>query len=153
MQSSLTVSGQRVPTTKRQQQSLKAFHPWKCSMPSWMGPWATWFGELQSCPLQMSWSSMILGVPSKLSHPIISMFAYNKKGLPGSLILVRWYYIQSCHIGSPSSTRSCITLCLTLHAVIPSCTHDGRHLAPQHLLPAGGKQLAPRINQAYHLSV
>jgi len=135
VQGSLTVSGKRVPPTERQEQSLEAFHPWKCSRPSWKGPWATRSGEWQPCLLQTGWSLMIFGVPSNLSHSMISMFAYNQKGLPGSLIVVPRYYKQSCRISSPSSTRSWITLCLTLHAVIPACSHDVKYLASQHLLP------------------
>ena len=33
---------------------------WRCSKPGWMGPWATWSGRLQPCPLQVTdagWAS------------------------------------------------------------------------------------------------
>lgn len=64
----------------------------------------------------------------------ISMFACNWKRPPGSLNLVTQYYKQSCCISSPSNARNWIALCLTLHTVIPACTHHVRPSAPRHLL-------------------
>ena len=50
-------------------------HPWRCSRPGWMGPWAAWSsikcGGWQPCLWQGSWSLMILRVPSNPSHSVI----------------------------------------------------------------------------------
>ena len=50
-------------------------HPWRCSRPGWMGPWAAWAGikcgGWWPCMQQGGWSFMILGVPSNTSHSMI----------------------------------------------------------------------------------
>ena len=42
-------------------------HPWRCSGPGWMGPWAAWssirYGGWWPCMRQGGWSFMILEVP------------------------------------------------------------------------------------------
>ena len=50
-------------------------HPWRCSRPGWMGPWAAWAGMKCGgwwpCLWQGGWSFMILGVSSNLGHSMI----------------------------------------------------------------------------------
>ena len=52
-----------------------SIHPWRCSRPGWMGPWAAWsgikWGGWQPCLQQRSWSLMPLEVPSIPSHSMI----------------------------------------------------------------------------------
>ena len=47
-------------------------HPWRCSRPGWMGPWATWssirYGGWWPSMQQEGWSLMTLEVPSNPSH-------------------------------------------------------------------------------------
>ena len=47
-------------------------HPWRCSRPGWMGPWAAWYGighgGWQPCLQQWGWSLMILVVPSNMGR-------------------------------------------------------------------------------------
>ena len=50
-------------------------HPWRCSRPGWMGPWAAWSSIKQEgwwpCLWQGGWSFMILEVPSNPGHSVI----------------------------------------------------------------------------------
>ena len=50
-------------------------HPWRCSRPGWMGPWAAWSsikcGGWWPCLWQGGWSFMILEVPSSPGHSVI----------------------------------------------------------------------------------
>ena len=54
---------------------LWMLHPWRCSRPGWMGPWAAWSsikcGGWWPCLWQRGWSFMILEVPSNPSHSMI----------------------------------------------------------------------------------
>ena len=54
-------------------------HPWRCSRPGWMGPWAAWSSirceSWQPCTQQRVWSLMILEVPSNPSHSKILWFS------------------------------------------------------------------------------
>ena len=47
-------------------------HPWRCSKPGWMGPWAAWsgirYGGWQSCLQQGGWSC---DGPSNPNHSVI----------------------------------------------------------------------------------
>ena len=49
-------------------------HPWRCSRPSWMGPWATLSstksGGFWPCLWQEDWNLVILEVPSNPSHSV-----------------------------------------------------------------------------------
>ena len=53
-------------------------HPWRCSRPGWMGPWAAWssirYEGWWPCLWQGGWSLMILQVPSNPSHSMILRF-------------------------------------------------------------------------------
>jgi len=55
---------------------LWMLHPWRCSRPGWMEPWATWSSTRSGAG---DWSLMILGVPSNPSRSMILWFP------------VRWY--------------------------------------------------------------
>ena len=50
-------------------------HPWRCSRPGWMGPWAAWAGIKHGgwwpCLWRGGWSFTILEVPSNPSHSVI----------------------------------------------------------------------------------
>jgi len=50
-------------------------HPWRCSRPGWMGPWAAWagmkWGGWWPCLQQRGWSFVILEVPSNPSHSVV----------------------------------------------------------------------------------
>jgi len=52
-------------------------HPWRCSRPGWMGPWAAWSSikcwRLVARPVAGDWSFMILEVPSSPSHSVITI--------------------------------------------------------------------------------
>ena len=54
---------------------LWMLHPWRCSRPGWMGPWAAWSsikcGDWWPCLWQGDWNFMILGIPSNPSHSMI----------------------------------------------------------------------------------
>lgn len=54
---------------------LRMLHPWRCSRPVWMGPWATWSstrsGGWWPCLWQEGWNMMIFGVHSNPSHSMI----------------------------------------------------------------------------------
>ena len=51
-------------------------HPWRCSRPGWMEPWAAWagisYGDGWPCLWWEVWSFVILEVPSNLGHSVIS---------------------------------------------------------------------------------
>ena len=47
---------------------LRIPHPWRCSRPGWMGPWAAWSGIVYG-----SWNLVILGAPSNPGHSVIHM--------------------------------------------------------------------------------
>ena len=53
-------------------------HPWKCSRPGWMAPWAAWSSIKQRglwpCLRQGGWSFMILEVPSNPSHSVMILW-------------------------------------------------------------------------------
>jgi len=50
-------------------------HPWRCSRPGWIEPWAAWSssrsGGWWPCRWQKDWNFMILGIPSNSSHCMI----------------------------------------------------------------------------------
>jgi len=50
-------------------------HPWRCSRPGWMGPWAAWssikWGGWWPFLWWGGWSFMILEAPSNLGHSVI----------------------------------------------------------------------------------
>ena len=50
-------------------------HPWRCSRPGWMGPWAAWSSTRSEgwwlCLQQGDWNLMILEVPSNPGHSVI----------------------------------------------------------------------------------
>jgi len=54
---------------------LWMLHPWRCSRPGWMRPWATWSstrsGGWWPCLWQGDWNLLILGDPSNQSHSMI----------------------------------------------------------------------------------
>ena len=54
------------------QERLWMPHPWRCSRPDWMGPWAAWSsikcGGWWLCTWQGGWRFMILEVPSNPGH-------------------------------------------------------------------------------------
>jgi len=43
-------------------------HPWRCSRPGWMGPWATWSSSWQPYLWHGGWNLLIFEVPSNPSH-------------------------------------------------------------------------------------
>ena len=53
-------------------------HPWKCSRPGWMGPWAAWSSGRCPCPWQGNWNKMLFKVSSSPNHSKILWFCdYN----------------------------------------------------------------------------
>jgi len=64
-------------------QRLWMLHPWRCSRPGWMGPWAAWssirYGGLRPFLWEWGWNLMILEAPSNPSHSMILWF-YDKRG-------------------------------------------------------------------------
>ena len=50
-------------------------HPWRCSRPGWLGPWAAWAGitcgDWWPCLWWGGWSFVILEVPSNPGHSVV----------------------------------------------------------------------------------
>ena len=72
-------------------------HPWRCSRPDWMGPWAAWSsvkcGGWWPCLWREGWRFMILEVPSNPGHSVILWYMCSREAktqLWGRKLWDRW---------------------------------------------------------------